>query len=89
MAIVTHKANLVDIIVPGEVISDFSFTPLYSLPGNESKMFEAYGKLIVNDEKAKIFYSRESHLFRAFVGIKNDGFSPEEYKMNMQFSTLL
>lgn len=44
MAIVTRKANLIDILVPGEVKSNFYFIPLISVPGNETKLFDAYGK---------------------------------------------
>lgn len=44
MTIVTRKANLIDITVPGQVTSNFYLVPLLSIPGNETTVFSTYGK---------------------------------------------
>lgn len=46
LAIVTRKANLIDITVPGEIQSNFHLIPLTEVRGNEGVAFEQYGTTI-------------------------------------------
>ncbi len=67
MAIVTRKANLIDIVVPGEVQSNFFLVPLSELGAKDVTAFALYGKEVGGDDKVKIFYNKPTRILKTLV----------------------
>lgn len=87
-SIISRKANLVDITVPGEVQSNFYLVPIQSIPGNQGIFFEQYGKQKAGDDNVKLLYQRTSHIITSLVGLKNDGYADEEYTVSARVNTI-
>lgn len=72
MAIITRKANLIDIVVPGEVQSNFHLIPVLPLVGNDESSLAIYGKYVAGEENIKNFYDKKSKILKTLIGVKND-----------------
>lgn len=72
LSIISRKANLVDITVPGEVQSNFQLVPLESIQGNAGVSFEQYGKLVAGNDKIKMLYNKSDGVVNAMAGLRNE-----------------
>lgn len=79
LSIISRKANLIDITVPGEAKSNFHLVPIESVPGNAGAIFNQYGRSVMNTDEMKVHYSRKENVITVIAGIKNEGYIGENY----------
>lgn len=87
MSVLTRKANLIDITVPGKVTSNFYVIPLTWVAGDATKIYTSYGRQLAGDDKIKLFYQRRPGVLSTFMGIENGWFTDENYKIVTKVSS--